>query len=1786
MTDTLKLGDVIRWNEEVYLVDYLDEEYIRLKKEDGTINEPALDTLIDVVVIARQSEDGYARQNGLLPRRRVKIYFGEPIKKTMKGVIKALNYDEIEVELEGRMIFINFEYKGIPRNLPIERIAVYAEKTAIEKIGPAEYVEVIEYVEVPEERRRYPLSLQLNDLLEHMVAKTEYHQRTPELMDTIKRHTERYAYLRNIGSVFDEYGNVAKPVEDSEEEPIERVVSGLEKNVPWIIPIIKHKSNVMGVEESTSDTNIIYMGQAEDDDPDEEFDGEVYLNNYYGNYKKGTVGEENVYSYYVKSVKKLLEAYSTGSCEYPVATKAEVNAILDNLGDMNATRLHNKKLAPTQFHMIRLLTSEGRLVFKTETTEIKKRDIVGRRIPIDEPDKACIEGYLMLRPEYVYYSRAFLPMTSVLERSQLAQTSYSVLPALKNGEYTRISDLKRTPRISEIIRMKHDVLTPSLYSLLRELEGYLIYINDLQLPEYKLISEIVDKQIGEIVSIQMKHRTQTAILNKMRHSGEKISPVLYDLLKDTQQLKDTYGSAVFNEEMMTRIMNNDLGRLYGTLSALENAHLLLVDDIQTELQTMMDAISVSDTTQCKERRRDLPALSKIYYSASALGNDEGKEIFYDTKLDDTEYELRDFYFEEYRMNKMGERRIVDEEHAQEFLTVEMRDEDFIPYLVEKLKTNQAFMKQYSGNIEQIARNMVAGVRPVEDGDYAMLITTKDEESVDLKTLQELNKGVDYRYYVRRNGGWEEDTKFSGLMSAELQNAFCNMNEECIIKGAVSAKDLNQCVGLEYAIGEQQRKELGKMLEQFNEKIKAEIAEIRNSLEETAQIQRKYFDIYKYQYERDVMKNNDLQRLITGDITREKIEGAILVSPYSTLRDRVLDTADIETRMRNIQKFVEQFTRSSNEMEDPYWYYCKETDVKLLPTFFKRLADAYQSNQYAEVLDEICGIQGQISDDGDKIVDRYSGYVIRMMEFSDKEGFDESGKAIVQRMTLNERNPEEAQFHLLFGEYERKLQETEKERKEYVTPDQRNIVHLLSLLASFVKVELTDTERMRMIEIAIRIFMKLQGSLQEKYKENYEAKASQYKIYICSAVFISVIQIAMPSKQLKEGVAGCIASLRGYPVYDDEFIPEQERSGIHYIACVLKKLSATSGLLTTIKSEKVSSISRAISATLKAYVFSHFETEIISKRRVIEEWLKESTEKVDVVLDRHEFVVQTRVEDIQRWTTFLPPLNPVEIKKVNEKGDFKHRILQQTLSVVGKIQNVIKKEKHIRPLLVTTRDIGYLQNICCDTQEKELMNPLNYFASYDKTIKNDIAKLKQLDNAVKTRKAPVVSISADTRMKYPEIGVELKEMVIYNIFLYYSKRMDDFPEVLEEQMTALKNMEFSITEDMARKIELIKEQGITFTIDDIHILFQHIADMERLEQRDANRMSYTAMNADLIKIIDDMNVAYEEGTELHPYLYDFVPRSIDVEYSKELEMWAKRGREKDNILNMIALMKENIEKNGINVERFGSIAYDEGYDYSVKHEYLVESEYIEYGLARFLYNILYVLYEFMTLNYTNGGGEVPQIWGQYYKYSGRHIEYLNKVIEKMKTEYSKPLEEDILKTLRPKWMFLLLIANSVPYSFKKEGDNTTARLTMEYLILKFISVALEEKDVTREKMTEFFGKKGIFERMYKMTMMNSDSIQKIVIDNADFEKKEFIKKMKMLDRSSRQAEMLMKEMKIGNWKETGQYRDYDEGVYEREDEMRKARQGVRNEDLEAGVEGYMGAVGNDDEGERNINDEMD
>uniref|UniRef100_A0A6C0EDV6 Uncharacterized protein n=1 Tax=viral metagenome TaxID=1070528 RepID=A0A6C0EDV6_9ZZZZ len=147
----LQLGDIIqifikesesqankneyeKLNNQVFIIDYIDSKKMHI------INDETLDTIIlnindgiiangiiqNIIIKDRNKYPGYARQNDLVPGQWINIYFGGDVPAIITGEITNLEEDMIEVKTypENSVIYINFDYKGIPDNLPIETIEI------------------------------------------------------------------------------------------------------------------------------------------------------------------------------------------------------------------------------------------------------------------------------------------------------------------------------------------------------------------------------------------------------------------------------------------------------------------------------------------------------------------------------------------------------------------------------------------------------------------------------------------------------------------------------------------------------------------------------------------------------------------------------------------------------------------------------------------------------------------------------------------------------------------------------------------------------------------------------------------------------------------------------------------------------------------------------------------------------------------------------------------------------------------------------------------------------------------------------------------------------------------------------------------------------------------------------------------------------------------------------------------------------------------------------------------------------------------------------------------------------------------------------------------------------------------------------------------------------------------------------------------------------------------------------------------------------------------------------
>ena len=139
----LKLADIIYivspeneiFDNNTFFIEYIDNKSLKLVdittlkqyklriNNDGTIGDG---TIQEVMIVERDSRDGYARQNELIPGKWINIHFDGDIPAVLTGEITNLEKDMIEITSypDSSVLYIDFGYKGLPESLNIKRVEI------------------------------------------------------------------------------------------------------------------------------------------------------------------------------------------------------------------------------------------------------------------------------------------------------------------------------------------------------------------------------------------------------------------------------------------------------------------------------------------------------------------------------------------------------------------------------------------------------------------------------------------------------------------------------------------------------------------------------------------------------------------------------------------------------------------------------------------------------------------------------------------------------------------------------------------------------------------------------------------------------------------------------------------------------------------------------------------------------------------------------------------------------------------------------------------------------------------------------------------------------------------------------------------------------------------------------------------------------------------------------------------------------------------------------------------------------------------------------------------------------------------------------------------------------------------------------------------------------------------------------------------------------------------------------------------------------------------------------
>ena len=1495
----LELGDIIKINapdnsdldDKTFYIDYLDENRATIIDPD-TLGEFVLDILDgqftdesikSIEILSRPEEVGYARQNGLTTGAWISIQFGGEVPLTVNGQITDLEKDMIEITTYGdnKKIYIDFGYKGIPLDLPIENIRAFeppAQKQDIPdlEISPeaqedediegedvmdiqpvidvkadlkqvlldadavsfGEELEAItELVPVKETEKRFGMQTQTNDLLDDLLSSIPTAQRTPVVLNKLHNMIERFKQLKNMFSEIDEEG-IDKPiVRTAQYKPLVERLEKLNKKLYWILPIVKNRKKLydINVDEEDDNDDFVSLTLAET---------QVEYRRLIEEYRNNRVPDgQNKYIYLLRNLNNLLTPFtfpldrSNVIIQKPVDTN--MLAVIDNLEDFYTNVAQNEVPIRCRF----VLGGYDQSLTHLNSTDLKKTLQTASRIPFTNPDKMDITGFLTLPESVLSYSKINLPTSSILLKAQLNQIMFNYFSILKKNtsvteatisetsdegpKYTADNFLEgykairfleeegygdRTENTYKDFLEKMVPKTRILFDLIKKfivkrghgvsylqnvqyLEPFLVYPDDITFKQYETIVRFMEERI---LNFKREFVTRTTDIEKFLRSTYGSIPrenlsILLSLLPyrsgRDDNVVDLYGLNI-NDTDTVKMLNTmtalDNMRLFTTSLALQDKDLYQPIDVQSIIEGVQNENEADEekerasNTECKNF-----VLAKKYIDIDELREDDGTaDVFFDEKYDTTRYDIGDEFADS--------REALDDDAYRDFI---------FRHLMENvgLSDKQAIIES-----EAITK----GKRRVTEGDYAYIETTS---------------GLYFAYFKRSaDNTWVRDTSLDGLPpDAEV---FCNIKKSCL--------QINKECGTVALNRSKVEGDLTKeIIDQFDLELNMEYQQLISTLNDNIEYYTSILPALRLVNIHKFIKT-DLLKVEIGDTLQAR---EIVVSPYANLRDHILSQSDFVKKQSDILTFVDKFCRdpfySPTDPENLEWFYCKITNTQLLPTFFETLALAFKRGEYLSVLEKVCADRGQISDDGDKIVDKHSGYVIRTIEYDNSEGFDEAGYRIVSREVL-EKDIGEVLIDMSY-----------KEMPKLQSEDSEMIYRVLSAMDKSMGIN-TESQYDFVIGAVVGEINHYIGS-KSKYMEKQKARQAKtgkkiipYEkahddtlLVFTLAYYLISIQTMIPSIITKKTFPGCVRSFIGFPLDEDG-----ETSALLYLVCVVLKLRQSSrpwSALPKINKRKEESVTTKYAEKLKKRVLGILDNSIIQQKLLSKKQYLERRVEEDDIPD---------LFDVRQWNTFLPPLYPVKMKQVSNisktfentlianlqngnEGQYAQlntlggKIIAFSFHVQELIQRVINREA---PILKNLSDEPMLENACCNEGIRET---LLYFADKESGIRrynNMVENLERIRDIVKDYETINYIFSPlDTHLIYPNPSEQFSEETMFISFLRFCQFNIPFDETISRICDNPVIKRIGNLDSIKDKIEQLKREGIDINRDNFRYILNAV-----------------------------------------------------------------------------------------------------------------------------------------------------------------------------------------------------------------------------------------------------------------------------------------------------------------------------------------------------------------------------
>ena len=1423
-------------HEKIFIIDFINNEKINLKNEETSLtlefkNNVFLEESIKKIdLLFRHESPSYIIQNNIEIDKIISIYFGGKLPFILNGKIVNIEDDMIEIQSipDKKIYYIDFAYSGIPENLDIEKIVLRSSEEDISEIDKeksndtndndtndndnekeislqidnkyddddlivndykdfneiildniefGEKTEEIFYsVEVPDNEKRYLIEEQIEDYLDNNLNSIKKENLDDNIKHQIFLEAKRFKELRNLNSDFD-LNNIPSMKEEKSiyYKPLKENLLNLDRKYYWLLPIGIYKRNIFiedteDIEDET-DTNYIKneIGKYIEN-----------LNNINEKWRKKT-SKDSLYTY-EKYINEIYLQFDNNTNNYDVTKtlNSNMHILNDNYDDYNSFVINNKNLKKQPF-IIDHFGSNIKIKYSDELGNKKKYKLKN----LIKDKKITIGGFLTLPKKFMNFSKINLDYTSLYEKSNLNLNYINYFNILnnktnvnnyiiddydneqfinssnniyKNNEifnninsfyinsidsndysiyYNHLleSFIPTNDKIIEFLNNNNKYLNN--YSLNNDLQIFNISLDNIHNINYKSIKNLlnnnvlnyikqieVNKNLLENLISELNTNNNQYLKSEYKNSFNLISKELKEqLFKNYNISEDLYSDL----ELYSHFIETDGGAfLYNNLNKTIMDLIVsnLLDNFIKHKDKTIKEDEKIDSSDCEKY-----FLSKKYRSIDELNDDNNKLIYFDVIYDNTYYGL----INEYNNEKEN-----------------MDSNEFLKFLTNEIENKMNMTKEKA---LREAKAIIEEKKEVIDGDYCLLVDKINNKNI---------------IFVRENNIWTIDEKFKDNFYIDSNKIFCDSNKECLFKD-------DKCENKSKVVNKTMKQDVDEILKTFNIEYDISIEDIKKKLNTSYENANKYLtNILKIKKEKTYYINNILKKYnkILDDLK-------IVRSPYEELRDNILNYPDFTKKQIFIKTFCLKLTRGSINEEDNNWLYCIKTGIKLIPEFLLKLANVFLSKgDYLLELDTICAKQGTISDDNNYWVDKHSGYIIKRIDFSSDEGYDEKGFKLNTKELIDEFN--------IFNNEKESTNNSITMIKYIVNGITNNMNinlenHIEFIIQNVVKLINKTLPSKDQYEKLILKSAKKEGKFDKipDYEETYNLS-----LLVLTLTFISIsILINIPNITTKKTFPGCVKYLHGYPLSDDN-------KNIVYIACVASKMKSSIKPWNSILKINENTLVKKITNIIDKFVLTN--KDIVELLEFKKEYLKTND---------NENKESENNEEIN-WHNFYPPLkfiniDPKEIvplssdfndiiieniKKGKKNNDFdiiKSKILFLSMNIIESIELIVAKQSTI---LENNNGEPFIENSCC-YDEKNIYVFLN---KYDKTIdeKNSLIRFYNIlkTGLIELNKPVIIYDSKNRRLNYPKIDNYFSENIIYKAFIFYCNFNNNIP--IDDELKAI------------------------------------------------------------------------------------------------------------------------------------------------------------------------------------------------------------------------------------------------------------------------------------------------------------------------------------------------------------------------------------------------------------------